>query len=220
MRRPLPTDIIVFQCDHCKADLPLNVDGVLQVDKSLDTELSIVIDELSKSLLEAHYKQSEKCVASKMHIHPAFGTPQNIILSLPESDSNLIGQLKINCDTYTVDITVMTTDNKAIFVLYEKANDVEKTFSRFIECNFNTFLNIEPDKQTHQLEVWQLPIVTSIANTMISQQEEETQLVSNMKDMEKFIMKNIIDEESLPGNQQGQETLIESDSKEKEKFNM
>lgn len=219
MSGSLPTDVIIFQCDNCKSNLPLNIDGVIQLEADLEKELSTLIDEMSKSLIEAHCKESEKCVSSNINIHQEFGTPQNIILSFSETNICYVKEFTIAGDSYKVDITVspMASDNKAIFVLYNKATGGERMYSKFIECNFGTFLNIDWDEKTQELEVWQLPMVKSVANMMISQQEQEIMLMSNMKDMEHFIIKNILDEKMLPGNQQEEYDLLVSNMKEMDK---
>ena len=196
IKEQLPTDVILFQCCHCKSELLLNINGVIKVYEALDQELSKIIDEMCKTLIKDHHLQSKKCVSSEMNIHSLLGTPQNIILSFPESDIIHLKDFIIEGDNYKVDvaITPMTSDTKAIFVLYHKVKDAERKYSNFIKCYFNTFLKVEGDKHAHQLEVWQLPIVNSVTDIMISHQEEETLLVSNKKDMEKFIMESIIDE--------------------------
>ena len=43
--------------------------------------------------------------------------------------------------TYIPDVIVATEDNKAIFVLYEEENNTDKTYSEFIKCNYDNFLN-------------------------------------------------------------------------------
>ena len=60
-----------------------------------------------------------------MSIHPLHGTPQNIILSFPESNIMYVKDFQIEGDIYKVDIIVtpITSDTKAIFVLYDKVND-------------------------------------------------------------------------------------------------
>ena len=60
IKEQLPTDNIIFQCCHCKSELLLNIDGVLQVCEVLDKELSKIIDEPCKSLIHDHHIQSEK----------------------------------------------------------------------------------------------------------------------------------------------------------------
>ena len=59
------------------------------MDEPLEQELSIVIDEMLKSLIDTHIKESDKCASSKMHIHPVLGTPKNICLSFPVSDTDI-----------------------------------------------------------------------------------------------------------------------------------
>ena len=95
IKEQLPTDIIIFQCCHFKSELLLNIDGVLQVCEVLDKELSKIIDELCKSLIQDHHLQNEKCLGSEMSIHPLRGTPQNIILSFPESDIMFVRDFQI-----------------------------------------------------------------------------------------------------------------------------
>jgi hypothetical protein len=145
MRDPLPTDVILFQCENCQTNLPLNSDGVLPVDEPLEQELSIVIDEMLKSLIDTHIKESDKCASSKMHIHPVLGTPKNICLSFPVSDTRYIRDFQLAGDCYKVNcqVTQVNSDYKAIFVLYQNENHSENTYSEFINCNFDNFLNTE-----------------------------------------------------------------------------
>ena len=148
MRDPLPTDVIIFQCDHCNSNLPLNVDGVLLMDEKLDKEISILLDESLKSLQGVHHEQCKNCTHAKMHIHPVFGTPTNVILSFPESEEKFLSSFKIGGDCYNVEIKVtqMISDNKAIFVLFQNENAAENIYTDFIKCNFESFLNIESNE--------------------------------------------------------------------------
>ena len=145
MTDPLPSDVILFQCENCQTNLPLNSDGVLPVDEPLEQELAIVIDEMLKSLIDTHIKQSDKCASSKMHIHPVLGTPKNICVSFPVSDTRYIRDFQLAGDCYKVNcqVTQVNSDYKAIFVLYQNENHSENTYSEFINCNFDNFLNTE-----------------------------------------------------------------------------
>ena len=59
MRATLPTDIILFQCGNCNINLALNKDGVLQMEETLEEEMTTRIEEKLKVLTGKHIKQSE-----------------------------------------------------------------------------------------------------------------------------------------------------------------
>ena len=85
----------------------------------------------------------------------------------------------------------------AIFAIYEKSN--ERKFSKIIMENLNNLgLNLEVSAE--KLEIWQLPIVNTVANVMISQQEQETLLVENMKCLENSILRDLTLEQNMPIN--------------------
>ena len=58
MRATLPTDIILFQCGNCNVNLALNKDGVLQMDETLQEEMTTRVE---RGLLYLH----------KWHVHTA-----------------------------------------------------------------------------------------------------------------------------------------------------
>ena len=80
------------------------------------------------------------------------------------------------------------SNRNVIFVLYEKSNDT--TFSKLIMQNLN-MLESKLDNSGENLEVWQMPFVKSLADVMISQQEQEIMLVHNIKRMENMILKDL-----------------------------
>ena len=57
------------------------------------------------------------------------------------------------------------------------------------------------DVSSEKLEIWQLPIVNSIANAMIAQQEQETLLADNMKLLENSLLRDMTMEENVSVNQ-------------------
>ena len=65
MRIPLPTDVILLQCENCQTNLPLNKGGLLTVGEQLQQDIDKVIEEMQKSLIDVHIKQSEECARSK-----------------------------------------------------------------------------------------------------------------------------------------------------------
>ena len=153
MRNPLPTDVILLQCGNCQTNLPLNKGGMLTVGEPLQQDMTKVIEEMQKSLIEVHVKQSEQCAFSKVNINPVVGTPQNLCFFFPESDMKYLKDFQLAGDCFNVNVQVSPTssDRSAIFVLYQNENHTEKTYSEFISCNFDTFLNTElpePDECT------------------------------------------------------------------------
>ena len=64
--------------------------------------------------------------------------------------------------------------------------------------NLGLILDVAPEK----LEIWQLPIVNSIANAMITQQEQETLLADNMKLLENSLLRDMTLEENVSVNQE------------------
>ena len=153
MRIPLPTDVILLQCENCQTNLPLNKGGLLTVGEQLQQDIDKVIEEMQKSLIDVHIKQSEECARSMVKINPVVGTPQNLCLFFPESDMKYIKDFQLAGDCFNANIQVSPTssDCSAIFVLYQNENNTERTYSEFISCNFDTFLNTElpePDECT------------------------------------------------------------------------
>jgi hypothetical protein len=143
MRSPLPSDVIHYQCKNCDLDLPLNCEGVIQISSPVEKNIGIIIDEMIQCLIGSHTKEKETC-SSMVCIHP-YGTPENILLSFPESDQLYMTNFKISNDIYKLKLMVTpeASNDKAICVLYQKESVDEVTYSQFIECNFNTHLNIE-----------------------------------------------------------------------------
>ena len=152
MRATLPTDIILFQCGNCNINLALNKDGVLQMEETLEEEMTTRVEEKLKVLTGNHIKQSEQCYSSRMHIHPVIGTPKNICVSFPESDTSCVKDFELEGDNYKINIIVVNSDSKAIFALYKKETYEEKTYSEFIKCNFNTFLDTESPEPVENFE--------------------------------------------------------------------
>ena len=150
MRHPLPTDVILLQCENCQTNLPLNKGGLLTVGKQLQQDIDKVIEEMQKSLIDFHIKQSEECALSKVKINPVVGTPQNLCFFFPESDTKYLKDFQLAGDCFKVNVQVSpnSSDRSAIFVLYQNENHTERTYSEFISCNFDTFLNTElPESQ-------------------------------------------------------------------------
>ena len=89
----------------------------------------------------------------------------------------------------------------------EKSND--SPFSKIIIQNLD-ILESRLDDCGEKLEVWQMPIVKSIADVMISQQEQEIMLVHNIKRMENMILKDLEIGGKICSNQEANE--LESSS--------
>ena len=132
-----------------------------------------------------------------MFIHPLIGTPQRFIFKFKDSPINLLNQdFNFAGDYYEASIQVLSKDSNmnAIFAIYEKSN--ERKFSKIIMENLNNLgLNLEVSAE--KLEIWQLPIVNTVANVMITQQEQETLLAENMKRLENSILRDLTLEENM-----------------------
>ena len=117
-----------------------------------------------------------------------------------------ISDLTCAGDWYEASIKVMPMESNrnVIFVLYEKSND--RPFSKIIIQNLD-ILESRLDDCGEKLEIWQIPIVKSIADVMISQQEQETMLADNMKRMEDLILKDIDIGEKMGSNQEVNENV-------------
>ena len=152
MRATLPTDTILFQCGNCNNNLALNTDGILQMDETLEEEMTKRVEEKLKVLIGNHIKQSEQCDSSMINIHPVLGTPKNICVSFPESDTSCVKDFELEGDNYKINIMVVNSDSKAIFVLYKKEISDEETYSEFIKCNFDTFLDTESPEPVENFE--------------------------------------------------------------------
>ena len=152
MRATLPTDIILFQCGNCNNNLALNKNGVLQIDETIVEDMTTTVEEKLKALIGNHIKNSEQCESAKMHLHPVLGTPKNICMSFPESDTSFLRGFELEGDNYKIAIMVVNSNSKAIFVLYKKETCDEETYSEFIKCNFNTFLDNESPEPVENFE--------------------------------------------------------------------
>ena len=192
---PQPTDSIQLQCANCK--LTIQVDGFFEIHDVLHTEIYRVIDGIIRKSISKHYNANEKCVSSSVFIHPLIGTPQRFIFKFKDSPINLLNQdFNFAGDYYEASIQVLSKDSNmnAIFAIYEKSN--ERKFSKIIMENLNNLgLNLEVSAE--KLEIWQLPIVNTVANVMISQQEQETLLAENMKCLENSILRDLTLEENM-----------------------
>ena len=141
LRSSLPSDIINYQCKNCDLDLPLNSEGVLKILSPVEKDLDIIINEMVECLKERHVKEQVLC-SNMICVHP-LGTPENIIVSFPESDQVHMKDINIADDTYKLKLMIVPekSDKKTIFVLYQKEGCTEEEYLKFIECNFNTHLD-------------------------------------------------------------------------------
>ena len=199
LTEPKPTDTIQMQCGNCK--LAIQIDGFLEIHDVLDTEIYRIIDGIIRKSISKHYKANVKCVSSSVFIHPLIGTPQRFILQFKDSPIHLLNtDFNFAGDWYEASIQVLSKDSNtnAIFVIYEKSN--ERNFSKMIMENLNN-LGLILDVSSEKLEIWQLPIVNSIANAMIAQQEQETLLADNMKLLENSLLRDMTMEENVSVNQ-------------------
>ena len=151
MRQPLPSDVLLYHCQNCNLDLPLNSDGVIKLTNPIEKTMGEVIDENVKALVENHEKNKSSC-SNKIQIHSG-GTPTNIIVLLPETEQIYIKDFKIADDSYKVKLLVTqdTPTRKVICVLYHKATVKETTYSEFLRCNFDTFLDIEENTMVENI---------------------------------------------------------------------
>ena len=197
---------ICMQCNSCKS--PIRINEVFKLDKTLDKGIDLIIDERVRNSILDHYKQNQQCASSSVYIDPLIGTPKQIIFScpVPGTDMQFISDFTFAGDWYVASIKVMPMESNrnVIFVLYEKSND--RPFSKIIIQNLD-ILESRLDDCGEKLEVWQMPIVKSIADVMISQQEQETMLADNMKRMEDLILKDIDIGEKMGSNQEVNENV-------------
>ena len=149
-----------------------------------------------------------------VYIDPLIGTPKQFIFSFPSpgSDIQYISDFTFAGDCYKASIKVMPTESNrnVIFVLYEKSNDT--TFSKLIMQNLN-MLESKLDDSGENLEVWQMPFVKSLADVMISQQEQEAILVDNMKRMEDLLLKDVDIGEKMCSNHELNENVNSNPNK-------
>ena len=141
MRSPLPSDTILYQCMNCNLDIPVNSDGVIKLQNPLEEHLGATVDKLVRCSIENHTNESEIC-SSMISIHPN-GTPNNILVSCPESDTVHIKQFKLGIDNYKVELLITQENNKAVFAIFQREDSNDAAYLEFIKCNFETFLNIE-----------------------------------------------------------------------------
>ena len=147
---PLPSGLILYQCANCNINLPFNVNGVIKISRALDKNIGCMIEEMIKEFYDNHAKGNNKC-SNKICIHPV-GTPNNILVSYPESDQMYIKEFTIGIDAYQVRLLITAENTKSIFALYQKEQFHGQEYSEFLECNFNTFLNVKPDDKDNFFE--------------------------------------------------------------------
>ena len=143
IRKTLPSDVLLYHCNSCNMDIPLNGDGVLKLTKPMDKTMGEVIDENVNALMENHGKEKDLCF-NNIQLHSG-GTPTNLIVLLPESEQLYIKDFKIADDSYKVNLifTKNTSPGKVICVLYHKEVAKDTTYKEFLRCNFDNFLDIE-----------------------------------------------------------------------------
>ena len=190
----LSTDVIHFECNQCKQDLPLNSDGLICLDVELNTDIGNVLNQLLESMLLEHKQKSEKCSFASMSINRNFGTPNCLLFSFPESYDTFLKCFKIDEFFFEIEmkITLIGSSKKSTFVLYKDQKSVDNSYTNFILQHFELSLNVNHDKKVSKVEVWQEPEVICIANAMIAEQEENTLLSSNIKEKENYILDKIL----------------------------
>ena len=142
MRHPLPSDVIIYHCKNCNLDLPLNSLGVLDISNTVEEPLGIVFDRIVQCFIQKHTNESPQC-SDMIVIHPD-GPPKNILVSFPKSDKEQMTDFKIDNESYKIKFMTgpgASTD-KVTFALYQMTTFEEETYTEFIKCNFNTFLDI------------------------------------------------------------------------------
>ena len=143
LRSSLPSDVINYQCKKCDLNLPLNPEGVLEIFSPVEKDLDIVINDMVEDLKERHCKEKVLC-SNMICVHP-LETPENIVVSFPESDEVHMKDVKIADDTYKLKLMIVPekSDKKTIFVMYQKECCLEEEYLEFIVCNFNVHLDVE-----------------------------------------------------------------------------
>ena len=141
LKGPLPTDIILYQCEMCLTNIPLNSCGSMILDNPLQDNINKVFDEKINAMKKNHAKQNEQCSSTRIRIHPVVGPPENICVTLPASDTNLVSDFQLEETCYKAGIAVVNSDLKAIFVLYQRNKHGKEIYKEFIKCNFKTFLD-------------------------------------------------------------------------------
>ena len=143
LRSSLPSDVINYQCKNCDLNLPLNPEGVLEIFSPVEKDLDIVINDMVEDLKERHCKEKVLC-SNMICVHP-LETPENIVVSFPESDQVHMKDVKIADDTYKLKLMIVPekSDKKTIFVMYQKECCLEEEYLEFIVCNFNVHLDVE-----------------------------------------------------------------------------
>lgn len=140
-RSPLPSDVISYKCKSCNLELPLTVDGVLEISSPVEKNIGILIKDMVKCMMKSHTEEMVGCV-NFVGEH-ASETPENILLSFPESDIVHIEEFELANYVYKLKLVVLTenSNEKAIFALFQKATVSENIYSDLINSNFNAHLN-------------------------------------------------------------------------------
>ena len=151
----LLSDVISYGCKNCGLDLPLNSEGVIQINHSVEKNIGVIIEELTNEMILNHTNENEDCL-KMVCIHP-HGIPTNILVSFPETDPVYIKNFSVLNIIFTPKLLVtQENDSKKVnCVLYQKEGFDERTYSEFIKCNFDTHLNCEiPISESLEDLIW------------------------------------------------------------------
>ena len=155
LKSDLLSDVILYGCKNCGLDLPLNCEGVIQINHSIEKNIGVIIEEMTNKMILNHTDEKEACL-KMVCIHP-HGTPTNILVSFPETDPVFIQNFSVMNVIFTPKLLVTQENDpkKVICVLYQKEGFDERTYSEFIKCNFNTHLNCEgPISESLEDLIW------------------------------------------------------------------
>ena len=148
LRNNLPSDALFSKCDKCLIKFPVSHEGIIQVKSPLDKDLDIVINELVRGQCQSYNSEGKGCSGNMIILSDE--TPQNVLVSIPESNIEFIKTLNIAEESYQVQlmVTKIESSKDAIFVLFQKENVDDKSYLDFLQCNFQMFLDIiEKDKE-------------------------------------------------------------------------
>ena len=144
MRTPLPTDTIILKCERCLTNIPLSLNGILEITRELDSSLNCIVDEKIQTEVKKHLKIG----CSSPIFHPILGIPENILVSFPASKQKYVDDIKISDISYRLEMMIQQdTENKTIFALYQKNDVVEKSFLELFLSNFDTFVDVDEKEE-------------------------------------------------------------------------
>jgi hypothetical protein len=135
-----PTDTFVLRCETCLDNVPMSINGILQLKTKLDTCINNAVLNEMEMVKENHKLQG----CESLIFHHGFGIPDILLISFPASESMFINDITISNIQFKLELVVkQESGQQIIFALYHKDGVSDKTLHDLITMNFDTFLNVD-----------------------------------------------------------------------------